>query len=309
MVSLDALDPKRLLLLLEVSRKGSLTGAANSLHYTPSAVSQQIAALERELGFAVVERGARGVSLTPPGRALVEHADRIQTELRAAARDLEALSEMRTGTMRLGWFATAGAVLMPRAIASFTERHPEMVFDLIEGDPHELIPLLRSKDLDFALLYRFDEFEPPLPDDLEMYPLLNESLRVGLSLDHPLADRTKLKLTDLVNDRWIQGVRRGPTMGVLPQACRRLGFEPNIAFQTDDRHAVEGLVAAGVGAALIPAITVPSVRRDLAVKSLEPCGLSRGIYAAVAPGAYRPPTADAMLDALTEASELDPNSS
>jgi DNA-binding transcriptional LysR family regulator len=291
------LDVRRLRVLLEVARTGSFTAAAAALCYTPSAVSQQIAALEREAGTVLVERGPRGVVLTEPGRVLAGEADQILGRLAAAELALQALAGLRAGLLRLGWFATAGATLMPRAIAAFQRRHPEVELDLFQGDPDECLPRLRARELELALVYEF-ELEPPVGADLEQVPLLDDPLCIGLPAAHPLAGRERVRLAELAGERWIQGVRQGSTLEVLPRACRLAGFEPQVAFRTDDRIAVEGLVAAGVGVALIPQLTVPTARPDIAVRPLEAVGLSRTVRAALPSAAYRPPAATAMLAVL-----------
>ncbi|MGI8872982.1 MAG: LysR family transcriptional regulator [Egibacteraceae bacterium] len=296
------LDVQRLKVLREVAEHGSFTAAARALSYTPSAISQQIAVLEREAGATLVERGPRGVTLTEPGRLLAKEADEILGRLAAAELELQALAGLRAGLLRLGWFATAGATLMPRAIAAFQQRCPDIELQLLQGDPDECIPRLRARELELALVYEF-ELEPPLSPDVEQVALLDDPLHIGLPADHPLARRDRVRLTDLAGERWIQGVRQGSTLQVLPRACALAGFEPNIAFRTDDRVAVEGLVAAGVGVALLPAMTLPTARAGVAVRPLEAKGLFRRVRAALPAGAYRPPAALAMLEVLREVCE------
>jgi DNA-binding transcriptional LysR family regulator len=293
------LDVRRLRVLWEVAQQGSFTAAAAALSYTPSAVSQQIAALEREAGATLVDRGPRGVSLTEPGHLLVAAADQVLGRLAAAELELQALAGLRAGLLRLGWFATAGATLMPRAIAAFQRRHPGVELELFQGDPDECLPRLRARELELALVYQF-ELEPPLASDLEQVDLVDDPLNIGLPIGHPLAGRQRVRLEELAGERWIQGVRQGSTIQVLPRACRLAGFEPTVAFRSDDRVAVEGLVAAGVGVALIPQLTLPTTRPDVVVRPLEAAGLSRRVRAALPPGAYRPPAATAMLQVLRE---------
>lgn len=296
------LDAYRLRILLEVAKQGSFTAAADSLGYTTSAISQQVASLEREADAVLVERGPRGVELTEPGRVLVAAAEEVVGRLATAQLELQALAGMRSGLLRLGWFATAGATLMPQAIALFARRYPEVELELFQGDPDECIPRLRAHELELALAYQF-ELEPPLPGDLEQTVLMQDPLHIGLPPDHQLAARERIRLEDLAGERWVQGVRQGSTVEVLPRACRLVGFEPDVAFQTDDRIAVEGLVAAGVGVALIPTLTVPTARSDIAVRPLDARGLTRAVIAAPAPGGYRPPTATAMLEILQDVSD------
>jgi DNA-binding transcriptional LysR family regulator len=293
------LDLRRLQLLVQIARLGSLTAAARALSYTPSAVSQQLAALEREAGAPLVVRGPRGVVLTDPGRILVAGAEEVLGRLAATERELHALAGLRTGRLRLGWFATAGATLMPRAIAGFQRRHPGIRLDLRQGDPDECLPKLRTLELELALVYQF-ELEPPLDTGLEQVPLLDDPLHIGLPPGHPLAGQARVRLADLAGERWIQGVRQGRTLEVLPRAAGLAGFEPEIAFRSDDRSAVEGLVAAGVGVALFPLLTLPAVRPEIVVRPLEAQGLSRQVRAALSPSPYRPPAATAMVGLLRQ---------
>jgi DNA-binding transcriptional LysR family regulator len=293
------LDVRRLRVLSEVAAHGSFTAAAEALSYTPSAVSQQIAALEREAGVTLVERGPRGVALTEPGQVLAREAEQILGRLEAAELELRALAGLQAGLLRLGWFATAGATLMPLAIAAFQQRHPEVRMDLFEGDPDACVPKLRARELELALIYEF-ELEPPVGAGLEQVHLVDDPLYIGLPANHRLASRGRVRLGELAGERWIQGVRHGATVEVLPRACRLAGFEPDIAFRTDDRTAVEGLVAAGVGVALMPRLILPTVRPDVTVRPLEAKGLSRSVRAALRAGEYRPPAALAMLDVLKD---------
>ena len=298
------IDGRRLRVLLEVARAGSLAGAAAELGYTPSAVSQQIRALEREIGTVVLERRGRGVILTETGRALARHAQRISEDLGAAQAEVEAIAGLRTGVLRFGWFSTAGAILVPRAIARFRSRHPDIELALEEADPDECARALHEGELDLAVLYEF-RLDERLPGELRLTPLLQDRLHIALPPNHRLAHRRRIRMAELAHDAWIQGVRRGGTLATLPAACREAGFEPQIAFQTDNPIAWQGLVAAGVGVAVIPQLTIPSARPDIAISELDAPGLVRKISSAMPSGRYTPPAAAAMTQALTEvAAEL-----
>jgi molybdate transport repressor ModE-like protein len=294
------IDARRLRVLLCVARTGSLAGAANELGYTASAVSQQIRALERELGTVVLERRGRGVILTEPGRALVRHAERVVEDLLAAEAEVEAIAGLRSGVLRLGWFSTAGAMLIPRAIARLRERCPLIELTLEEADPDRCAQLLRSGELDLAVVYEFG-LDPPLPGDLRLTPLLEDRLHIALPPGHRLAPRKRIRMAELAGDTWIQGVKRGATVATLPAACREAGFEPRIAFQTDDPMAWQGLVAAGVGVAVIPQLILATARPDIVVCELEAPSLARKVSAALPPGRYTSPAAQAMADALSVA--------
>jgi DNA-binding transcriptional LysR family regulator len=295
------LESHRLRVLWEVANSGSFSAAADSLQYTPSAISQQVAALERAVGGTLVSRGRRGIVLTEAGRALVRHADHILTALEAAEAEVQALIGLRAGVLRVGWFATAGASLMPRAIAGFRARHPDVHLSLREADPEECAARLREHDLDVALVYEFDLARRPL-GDLRQHDLLEDRLYVALPPGNPLVTRSSLFLEDLADESWVQGVRSGSTLEVLPAACRAVGFEPRIAFQTDDHMALQGLVAAGVGIGLIPSIALPTARQDIEVRPVSRPQLVRRVRAALPPGEHGSPAAEALLDVLERVS-------
>lgn len=298
------LESRRLRVLLQVARTGSLAAAASELGYTGSAVSQQIGALERELGTVVLERRGRGVALTEPGKALARRAERIIDELRLAELEVEAIAGLRAGILRFGWFSTAGAILVPRAIARFRQRHPDIQLELEESDPDQCAQALREGDLDLAVLYEF-RLDQPLPTDLHLTPLLEDRLHIALPSGHRLAHRKRIRMGELRTETWIQGVRHGSTVTTLPAACREAGFEPRIALQTDNAMAWQGLVAAGVGVAVIPDLTLPTARPDVLVRELDAPSLVRKVSVAMAPGRYRPPAATAMAGLLKEvAAEL-----
>lgn len=294
------LDVNRLRVLREVSRRGSLAAAAGALSYTPSAISQQIRALELEVGVGLVERSSRGATLTDAGRLLVRHADEILGRLTAAEDELKAMLGLKTGRLRLGAFATAGAALVPEAITRFRRQHPGIDVRLIECDPQEATTQVRSYELDLALVYRFP-LEPAADlAALEYVPLLDDRLNVALPGDHRLAGRKRIRLRELADDPWVQGVHRGATAGVLPAACRAAGFEPRIVFRSDDHMAVQGSVAAGLGVAVMPTLTLPTARRDIMIRPLEVEGnlLTREVGLVLRAQTYRAPAVAAMVEIL-----------
>jgi len=296
------LDVRRLQVLREVGRHRSLSAAAEALAYTPSAVSQQIAALEREVGVGLVDRNARGATLTDAGRALVRHTDEIVGRLAAAQEELQAMVGLKAGRLRLGAFSTAGAVLVPRAVVAFRTRNPGVEATLVELDPEEAVSELRAREIDLALVYEFPVVPGAALDGLEHVHLLDDRLNIALPDGHRLARRRRVRLADLANDSWVQGVYRGSTAAVLPAACRAAGFEPKIVFRSDDHMAVQGFVAAGLGVAVVPQLTVPTARPDIVIRPLEVEGdlLTRRVGVAMPTGPYRPPAVAAMVEILEE---------
>ena len=296
------LSLRRLAVLRAVARHGSLSGAANDLGYTASAISQQIATLEREIDAQVLERHARGVRLTEAGQVLVGHAERLLAGAAAASAELDELRHGERGEVRLGWFTTSGAALLPQAIARLAREHPGVRLELTEGDPDGCVAALRSRALDLALIYQFALEVDPAPD-LEQIALLEDPVYVALSTGHPLAARARLSLTDFADEAWIQGVGAGTTLAALPAACRAAGFDPRVVFRTDDHLVVQGLVAAGVGVALLPHIALPTVRADIATRRVTSPALTRQVRVALAPGRGPSPAAQRVLGALRQAAD------
>jgi DNA-binding transcriptional LysR family regulator len=299
------LDVKRLRVLREVATQGSFSGAAEALAYTQSAVSQQIAALERETGTMLLERNARGVRLTDAGRALVEHSDGIFARLAAAEHELEAIAGLRGGRVRLASFPTAGATLVPLAIALFSERHPGVELSLVEAEPEEALPRLRAGELDLALTFEYSTLPTaeyaPLNEDIELVHLLEDRMYVALWPDHPLAGRRRLKLEQLAGELWSQADCQGLCGKMHVAACQAAGFEPRVGFQSDDYNVVQGLVAAGVAISLMPELALTNLRDDIVIRSLGKQAPVRRVSAAVLAGGYRSPATEAMVEVLGEA--------
>jgi DNA-binding transcriptional LysR family regulator len=296
------LDVKRMRILKEVADRGSFSAAADALSYTQSAVSQQIAALEREAGTQLVHRGSRGIRLTEAGEALVRHADAILTRLADAEAELEAIAGLRGGRLRLAAFPTAGATLMPLAVATFRRRHPDIELQVKQLEPEDSIPLLKCGELDIALTVDEDTTAGENAESVDVTFLLNDPMHVVLPYGHPLASKPKLRLKDLSKEAWINTTQSCSCANIVKNACIRAGFEPQVEFESDDYLAVQGLVAAGVGVALIPALALTGVRDDVVVRPLGNEAPIREIAAATLKGTQRSPAARAMLDVLTEVS-------
>jgi DNA-binding transcriptional LysR family regulator len=261
----------RLQVLCEVVERGSFSAAAESLSYTQSAVSQAIARLEAETGAPLVLRGRRGVTPTPAGAALVSHAERIFEQVRAAEADIAAVMGVRAGRLRVGSFPSGGATLMPPAVARFRRSHPDVALTLEDGEPEEIVPRLRAGELDLALLYEFPGARPRsrrLGAGLRPVKLLEDPMRVALPAEHPLASAAELRLTDLRDEQWVQTSVHSSYARYVVSTCLQAGFEPEVAFESDDFDTIQGLVAAGVGVALIPRLALNRVHPGVAVREL-----------------------------------------
>jgi DNA-binding transcriptional LysR family regulator len=290
------LDVRRMRVLREVAVQGSFSAAAEALSFTQSAVSQQIAALEREAGTVLVQRGARGVRLTEAGEALVRHADAILSRLADAEAELEAIAGLKGGRLRMASFESAGATLMPLAIAQFRERHPAIELTMVMGEPDETEPQLKSGELDLVIGFGSRLAEN---DGIERQFLIEDPMFLVLPSDHPLAGKRNLRLADLADEAWIGGAPDCECNRLIYSACTRAGYAPRMAFETDDYAAVQGFVAAGVGVSLIAELGLTTIRDDILVRDLGRDTPVRNIYAAAA-GGYRTPATAAMLEVLAD---------
>jgi DNA-binding transcriptional LysR family regulator len=291
------LSVARLKVLREVAYRGSFSAAAEALSYTQSAISQQIAALEAEAGLALLERRPRGVNLTAAGQTLVGHAEGILARLEAAEASLEAIAGLRGGRLRMASFPTAGATLMPLAIATFRASYPDVELTLSEDEPEEIAPRLRAGELDLALLFEFAG-ESPLDEDVTRVELLEDPMYLALPREHALAGKDRLRLEDLKGEAWVQTSRSSPCARHVVRSCHAAGFEPQVSFESDDYQTVQGLVAAGVGVALIPELALSVVREEIAIRALSPSPPVRQVVAAAPAGARLVPAAPAMLSVL-----------
>jgi DNA-binding transcriptional LysR family regulator len=253
-----------------------------------------------ETGMTLLQRHPRGVTLTAAGQTLVGHAEGILARLESAEAARGAIAGLRGGRLRMASFPTAGATLMPFAIASFRARHPDVELTLAEGEPEQIEPRLRAGEIDLALLF---ELGAPSPaDELARVTLREDPLYLALPREHALAQKRRLRLEDLRGEAWVQTSSASPCARQVVRSCHAAGFEPNVAFESDDYQTVQGLVAAGVGVALIPELALnPVAREDIAIRALSPRPPVRQVVAATPAGSRLLPAAPAMLAELEAA--------
>jgi DNA-binding transcriptional LysR family regulator len=282
-----------------VARHGSITTAARQLRFTQSAVSRQIAALEAEVGSRVFDRLPRGVVLTEEGRALLPHAEAVLDRLTAARRDLDALHGLGGGRLRVGAFPTAVAALVPRALASFRGAYPDVALSLVEGRTPVLLERLTAGDADVAVV-------SSSPADLvdqsrfDLHHLLDERLLVAVSRGHRLARRRTVRLADLAGDPFVVGSATAEE--TLLRASLPTGFQPRIDLVAAEWTGKLGLVAAGLGVALVPALAVRGTPADIALLRLHAADETvRRVYAATLAGRTVAPSVDRFLTHLREA--------
>ncbi|HSD79493.1 MAG TPA: LysR family transcriptional regulator [Solirubrobacteraceae bacterium] len=289
------LDAARLRVFREVVRQGSFSAAAEALSFTQPAVSRQVAALEREAGARLLERTARGIRLTEPGRVLLEHAGPILDRLAAAQSQVASVARLEGGRLRVGAFPTANATIVPRAIAAFAAEHPAVELSLVESVSDDLLGALCAGEIDVAVVTDHVAASAD-PAAIEAVELAEDELLVALPAGHPLAFAADLGLDDLRDEVWIEGAHascRRP----LVLAAAGCGFEPDIRFGSEQWLGKQGLVAAGVGICLIPGLAIATVRDDVVLRRLARGAPSRRVLALLSRG-YRAPAAEPFVELL-----------
>jgi molybdate transport repressor ModE-like protein len=293
------MDPRRVLTFRAVARERSFSGAARELALSQPSVSNQVAALEREIGARLLERAPGGLRLTREGEILLEHADAIAERFELAEDQLSAAALGAHARLRIGAFPTALGVLVPAAIARVRLRHPDTKVTVDEGGTEDLASRVRSGGLHLAVSFQ-DSAEPRHePPGLERRDLFREQFRVGLARDHPVAGRARVRLADLASDDWTAA---SPD-GLIVRACRAAGFEPNLVSITRDQLAIRGLISRGLAVTLVPELLAEPFG-DLALQPIAGSAPARDVYALIPPGGRHPLLA-ATLDALdTTAAQL-----
>lgn len=240
-------------MLVAVARTGSITAAAEALHYAQPSVSHHLGRLEAEVGVPLVQRAGRGIRLTDAGRMLVGRAEEILGQVESASAELAAHAGLRTGRVRLAAFPSVLATLVPPAAARLAAEHPEIELALTEAEPPEALVALRNAEVDVALVFEYGDVSPSDSRNATMTPLLEEPL-YAVTAAHADWPGPDAQLGAYSAERWIAGCPR--CRAHLLAACRDAGFTPDIAFETDDYVAVQALVAAGLGVSTLPGLAL-----------------------------------------------------
>jgi DNA-binding transcriptional LysR family regulator len=288
------LDLRRLRLLRELARRHTISEVARVVGYTPSAISQSLAQLEREAGIALLERDGRRVRLTPAAHRLVARTERALAELDAAEAELAAEQGTVRGEVVIGAFPTAAAGLVIPAIRELGARHEDLDCVVREHEPEDGIELLRSGELDLLVSESYDNVEPAPTGGLEEHRLMTEPLLLVLPARHPAHE--PVALATLSDAPWIGGLVGTQFAVVLEQACRAAGFAPRIAHRADDAALYRSLAASGLGIGLLPALACAGPEDVRFARLAEPP--HRHVSALVRRGAARRPALAASLDAL-----------
>ncbi|MFE2560596.1 LysR family transcriptional regulator [Streptomyces sp. NPDC059352] len=308
------LDVRRMQILRAVVDSGSVTAAAAELGYTPSAVSQQVAVLEKEAGIALLERVGRGVRPTAAGLLLTRHTAVISRNLAEAEAALADLRAGRTGRLAIRYFGSVGPTLVAPAVARLRGEHPGVRLDLTLLDPQDALSEVSRGDADVAIVVRPRDDRVP---GIRLVHLLDDEYLVALPPGHPLTARRVLDLADLADEPWIGSEPQGPCLDVVLGACAAAGFGPGFVARSEDYATALGFVAAGLGVTLVPRLGVglaPGVgaglgprpgtggrRTDITLRRVRNPRPARTVHAAVREGVPLHPALTTLLLALGDA--------
>ena len=289
------MDPKRVLTFRAVAHRRSFSKAAEELSLSQPSVSQQVAALEREVGSKLFDRLPGGIQLTPAGTALLVHADAIAERFQLAGVQLAELAHDERARLRIGAFPTALAGLVPEAVARLRSRWPDTVVTFDEGPSDDLPPRVQSGELHLAVGFQ-DAAQPRKEfEGLERRDLFREAFLVALSPEHRLAGQSSVRLADLADDDWSVA----STDGLIVRMCRAAGFEPRIVSLTRDQLAIRALVMRGLAVTSAPQLLAEAFQ-GVALLPIAGSRPGRDVFAVLPPGG-RHPLAEAAVDALAEA--------
>jgi DNA-binding transcriptional LysR family regulator len=289
------LDVRRLRVLHAVSAHGSVTGAAAALGYSAPAVSQQLAALEREVGMRLTERAGRGIELTPAAVILVSHTDALLARLDAAESDLASLRDQVSGRVGLAAFPSAAAAIVPAAWAALARSAPRVQLDLTEMEPEESLPAVLRGETDVAVAHEYDLLPRPLDPLFERRELARDPVLLAVPDGSPLAG--PVPLGGLAGQPFLAPRDHTSCAEMIRRACARTGFVPRVVARASDFGVLLSLVAAGAGVTLVPELAAR--RLPPGVRLLPPAEpVTRQIFTVSRRGGDRKPAVRVVLDAL-----------
>jgi DNA-binding transcriptional LysR family regulator len=300
------LDLRRLRLLRELHERGTIAAVADALGYTPSAVSQGLAALEREVGVKLLERVGRGVRLTDPALVLVEHAEALLQRAAVAEADLAAAAGTVSGRGRIAGFQSVALHLGIPAMQALAGASPRLRCEFVEAEPEEALPALALGDVDLVLGDEWENGAWRLPAGLTRHELLRDPIRLVLPADHPSAQRhaDTVPLAELAGEAWAAGPVGMGWQDMIVSICReRGGFEPDVRHRTNDASIGVAIVAAGLAVTMLPELVRPGRDPGVILRDVAGAPVQRSIVAVVrATDAARPST-QALLAAVRDAAE------
>jgi len=296
------LDLKLLQSFREVAVRRSFSAAAEALSFTQPAVSQHVARLEKQLGAPLLVRENRGVGLTPAGEALLRHAEEILGGVKRAEAEVRELAGTERPVVRLGAFQSAAAALAADAFRRVRAEHPGVDLQLQAIEPIPGVEKVATGALDAAMVIE-SLFDPaPVRPGVEMRHVFDDQMLVVLPEGHPLALRPSIPLAELAEEPWLLGDVAGtcPDSNIVLRACQEAGFSPGVEFSSEDYNAVQGMVASGMGVALIPSMVTALMRPDVVVRPIRDQAPMRRILVAVRADEQNP-VAESLVEALRAA--------
>ncbi len=300
------LDLHRLRLLHELHERGTIAAVADALRYTPSAVSQQLAVLEREAGVKLLERAGRGVRLTDPALVLVGHAAALLERAELAESDLAAAAGHVAGRVRIAAFQSAARNLAIPAMGRLADTAPELRCELVEAEPEPALPALALGDLDLVLGDEWQHLPRALPPGVVREDLLQDEVRICISPDHPVARRYPgaIPLAELADEPWASAHAGGGWADITVRSCREFGgFDPDIRHRGDDSTIGLDLVAAGQAVTLFPDLVRPNDFPGVVARPIAEGDVHRTIFAATRRADEHRPSITALLDAIRESAD------
>ncbi len=285
--------------LCEIAARGSFSSAAQGLGLTQSAVSQHVAALERQAGLPLIERGTRPAELTQAGAALVRHGTAISARLDSAEQELAEIAGRRAGRLRFGSFPTALTTFVPAALARLRSQQPAITLTVVDDHMQGLLPRLTGGELDLAVIYDHQVLPETASAALGRVSLFDDIFQAVLPHGHRLARHgAALALPDLAEEAWVGGRAGSAWFRIVRQACRTAGFDPRVTLTSDDYRAVQAFVAAGLGVAVIPGLAVARASPGVEVRRLRAGAPVRRICAVHPDDSFQPPAVRTMITIL-----------
>lgn len=281
-----------------VRQHGTVTAAAAALHLTPSAVSQQVRALARDLDVDLLRPRGRGVRLTPEAQVLLAHADAMYAQWEQARADLDAYRQGDRGPVRLCGFPSALAALLPAAVANLRADAPDVSVRVVQADPAESLDLLVAGEVDLAVLEASAATPATIDERFEQQALFDDPLQLVVPVDHPLATQDAVALEDAVDEPWVGGPPGGSYHQIEMLTCSQAGFTPNLVHRALDWSAYLAVVRAGLGVALLPRLAVPADDRVRALALTNQPSPTRRVLTCVRRGSTEQPAVDRLRRAL-----------
>ena len=298
------LELRRLRLLHELHERGTIAAVADALQFTPSAVSQQLALLEREAGVPLLERAGRGVRLTDAALVLVDHADALLEHAELAEADLAAAAGTVTGRGRIAGFRSVMLWLALPAVEALARDAPRLRCEVIEAEPEQALPALALGDIDLVLGDEWQHHPRRLPQGVQRHDLLRDRVNVVLPAGHPATRRHEnaVPLAELAGEAWTTGHAGMGWEEMTQRTCRELGgFDPDIRHRANDATISLALVARGLAVTLLPDLPMLGVEPGVAVRPIAEGSVSRAIFAATRSADAARPSTQALLAAVRDA--------